>query len=134
MTLLGARVVLVGSQAEGELAKRVADGMRQEPINMVGVLGLGEAKALIRRTSLLVCNDAGARHIAVAFGVPCIIFMGPTSLEKTNVNLEGLRVFETLVPCRPCYKRNCPIDHPCMLKIDPEDVIRVACQTLGLAA
>ena len=133
MTKLGARVVLMGSPAERELSIRVADQMNEEPIDLTGVIGLGEAKALMRRTSLLICNDAGARHIAVAFGVPCIVFMGPTSLEKTNLNLEGLTVLETDESCRPCYKRNCPIDHPCMKKINPEDVISLARSTLGFA-
>ena len=44
----------------------------------------GEFSTLI----MLVANDAGARHVAVAFGVPVVVFMGPTSLEKTNLNLE----------------------------------------------
>ena len=64
----------------------------------------------------------GARHIAVAFGVPCVVLMGPTSLEKTNANLAGVEVLETDVACRPCYKRECPIDHRCMTRLEASSV------------
>ena len=72
--------------------------------------------------------------IAVAFGVPCIVLMGPTSLEKTNLNIEGVRVFETDVDCRPCYQRSCPIDHRCMTRLEPESVARAALELLGRRA
>jgi heptosyltransferase-2 len=67
----------------------------------------------------------------VAFEVPCIVLMGPTSLEKTNLNLEGVRVFESDVECRPCYERSCPIDHRCMTRLEPEPVARVARELLS---
>jgi heptosyltransferase-2 len=47
---------------------------------------------------------------------------GPTSLEKTDCNLEGVRVIETDVDCRPCYERVCPIDHRCMTRLEPARV------------
>ena len=88
-------------------------------------LGLGALKAVLRRSRVLVCNDAGARHIAVAFGTPCVVVMGPTSLEKTNLNLERVKVLSTDVDCRPCYLRECPIDHRCMTRITTDMVLDV---------
>jgi heptosyltransferase-2 len=95
-----------------------------EPVaDLVGAADLGATKAVIRRARALVCNDAGARHVAVAFGVPCIVLMGPTSLAKTNLNLERVRVLTADVGCRPCYLRECPTDHRCMTRIAPERVL-----------
>jgi len=130
----GAAVVLVGSPSEAALTRAVLDSMETSAADLAGALDLGSLKALLRRAALLVCNDAGARHIAVAFGVPCVVLMGPTSLEKTNLNLEGVRVFESDVECRPCYQRSCPIDHRCMTRLEPEPVARVARELLGLQA
>lgn len=120
----GARVVLVGSPRETALGRRVCESMTESAVDLTGRLDLGTLKALLRRAKMLVCNDAGARHIAVAFGVHCAVFFGPTSLEKTNYNLENVEVFEGDASCRPCYQRECPIDHRCMTQIDPEDVAR----------
>lgn len=115
----GAQVVILGAPSERALAGRVRAAMRRPVCDLAGVLGLGAAKALVRRARVLVANDAGARHLAVAFGVPCVVLMGPTALEKTNLNLERVSVLSAEVACRPCYLRDCPIDHRCMTRIPP---------------
>lgn len=130
----GARVVLIGTGAERRLCRDVADRMRERPVDLAGRLTLGALKALIRLARLLVCNDAGARHIAVAFGVPTVVAMGPTSLEKTDLNLERVRVLSADVACRPCYRRVCPIDHRCMTRLDPGLVIDAALSALRAGA
>ena len=62
----------------------------------------------------------------MAFGIPCVVVLGPTSLEKTNLNLEGVKVLSADVDCRPCYLRECPIDHRCMTGIPADRVIEAA--------
>ena len=84
----------------------------------------------MRRARVLVCNDAGARHVAVALGVPSVVLFGPTSLAKTNLNLERVRALAADVACRPCYHRACPIDHRCMTRLAPERVAAAALPAL----
>jgi heptosyltransferase-2 len=122
----GAEILIVGAPSEQELADAVVAHMECPAQNLVGRLGLGSLKSVIRRCSLLVCNDAGARHVAVAFGVPSIVLFGPTSLEKTNLNLQQVTALETDVGCRPCYARECPIDHRCMTGLPVESVVAAA--------
>lgn len=110
----GAPVVLVGAPGEQALIASVVRAMRTRPIVLAGSLDLGALKVLLRQARLLVANDAGARHIAAAFGVPSVIFFGPTSVEKTPDNLERVEVLESEHACRPCYLRQCPIDHRCL--------------------
>jgi len=122
----GARIALVGAAREAPLVARVARAMRAPAADLAGRLDLGALKALLRRSSLLVCNDAGARHVAVALGTPCVMLLGPTSLAKTSLNLERVRVLVHDVGCRPCYHRVCPVDHRCMRGLAPERVIESA--------
>lgn len=122
----GARVLLIGSPAEEPLAAQIRSAMKAPAHDLTRDLGLGGLKALMRRSRVLICNDAGARHVAAAFGVPCVMLLGPTSLEKTSLNLEHVRVLVADVACRPCYLRTCPIDHRCMTWIAPERVIEIA--------
>lgn len=126
----GAEVAVIGSATERVLATRVVDAMREPAANLAGRLGLGALKAVVRRAAVLVGNDAGARHVAAAFGVPSVILLGPTSLEKTPLNLERTRVLSAEVGCRPCYLRECPIDHRCMTGIEPARVIESALAAL----
>ncbi len=123
----GAAIAVMGAPQERVLAEEVVAAMSSPAANLAGEIGLSATKAAMARARLLVCNDAGARHIGVAFGVPCIVLMGPTALEKTNLNLEGVEVLTAAdVECRPCYKRECPIDHRCMTRILPDRVVEEA--------
>jgi heptosyltransferase-2 len=116
----GDRVVFIGSASERALVERIRAGMRHPSLSLAGLTPLGPLKAVLRRLELLVANDAGARHVAVAFGVPVVVFMGPTGLEKTNLNLERVEVLTHDVACRPCYQRRCRVEgHPCMTGIEP---------------
>jgi ADP-heptose:LPS heptosyltransferase len=105
--------------------------MKEPALDLTGELGLGALKAVVRRARVLVCNDAGTRHVAAAFGTPCVVVMGPTSLEKTNLNLERVKVLCADVDCRPCYLRECPIDHRCMARVSAERVAREALPALS---
>ncbi len=127
----GLRVAVIGAPAERALAAQVVDAAQSAPLDWCGRLDLRVLKAVVKRARLLVCNDAGARHIAVALGVPCVALFGPTSVAKTALNLERVRVFASDVACRPCYHRNCPIDHRCMRAIRPEAVAAAAREILS---
>ncbi len=127
----GVRVAVVGAPEERPRAERVTAAARSAPLDWCGRFDLRTLKAVVRRARLLVCNDAGARHVAVALGVPCIAIFGPTSIAKTALNLEHVRVFESEVGCRPCYHRHCPIDHRCMHAIAPRAVLGAARETLA---
>ncbi|MEB2345572.1 MAG: lipopolysaccharide heptosyltransferase II [Deltaproteobacteria bacterium] len=122
----GARVAVIGAPDEAPLASALAAAMRAPAALLTGRLDLGALKAVVRRARVLVCNDAGARHVAVAFGVPVLALFGPTSLAKTSWNLERVRAFAADVGCRPCYRRRCPIDHRCMTGIASERVAAAA--------
>ena len=119
----GLAIAVVGSQGEAGLGRAVCAKARCVPLDLCGRTDLGSLKAVLRRAAALVCNDAGARHVATAFGTPAIVLFGPTGVEKTNCNLETVEVVETQVDCRPCYRRECPIDHRCMTGIAPSQVI-----------
>jgi heptosyltransferase-2 len=122
----GLRVAVLGSPAEAPRCRAVVEAMTAPALDLSGRLDPGVLKAVVRRLALLVCNDAGARHVAVAFGVPCVVLFGPTSVAKTPLNLAGVDVVERDDACRPCYRRTCPIDHRCLAGIDAARVIAVA--------
>lgn len=122
----GATIVLVGSPEEGARVAAVRAAMRGDAWVLAGELDLGALKVLVRDARLLVSNDAGARHVAAAFGVPSVVFFGPTSVLKTPDNLERVEVLETQHPCRPCYRRTCPIDHRCLTTISVEAALAAA--------
>ncbi|MGC8845428.1 MAG: glycosyltransferase family 9 protein, partial [Candidatus Hydrogenedens sp.] len=84
---------------------------------------LSRLKAVIKNLDLLICNDSGPRHIAVAFGVPTVCIMGPTKPEYTDSPWERGFVVRVPVECGPCQLPECPIDHRCMKLITSQMVL-----------
>ncbi|MCP4905108.1 MAG: lipopolysaccharide heptosyltransferase II [bacterium] len=130
----GLPIVLLAAPGEHERVAAVSRAMRSEAIMLDGVLDLGALKALLRLARALVANDAGARHVAAAFGVPSVIFFGPTSVAKTADHLSLIEVLETDSDCRPCYRRHCPIDHRCLRSIDVDAAEAASVRALARAA
>ena len=84
-------------------------------------------KAMAKRLSLMICTDAGPRHIAVAFDVPTVALLGSTDPRFSNTNLAHSAVVRTGVECSPCHLKICPIDHRCMTRMSAEMVL-AACE------
>lgn len=131
LAAVGARVFVVGSADEAGLTRAVCDAMGAPAVDLAGALELGALKAFFEGLTLLVANDAGSRHLAAAFDVPSLIFFGSTSVDKTPLNLEAVRVFQRTLSCRPCYLRDCPRPgHPCLSGIEPKPVAELAVSIL----
>jgi heptosyltransferase-2 len=79
-------------------------------------------KPLVRRSNLLVTNDTGPRHYAVAFHVPVVVIMGPMDPRYSSTNLERTTVIRKQLDCSPCHRKTCPTDHRCMKDITPQMV------------
>jgi len=122
----GAQVALVHGPGEAALAEAIR--AKTPEIAPLGgdAMSLSLLKSVLARASLLICNDAGARHIAAAFAVPTLVLMGPTSIAYTNLNLRKTRLLREPVECSPCQRKVCPIDHRCMTRLLPERVLAEA--------
>ena len=115
-------MLLVGPGEEG-IAEEIVHTSLAEIINTgPDKVDLGALKALAQRMDLLVTNDTGPRHYAVAFGKPVVVLMGPTDPRHTNCHLGQTVILREDLPCVPCHKKVCPIDHPCMIDMTPEKV------------
>ncbi len=123
-----AEVIITCGPGEEHIARTISDAMQtphlifDEPR-----LTLGELKALVKASQLLLCNDAGPRHFARAFGVPVVTVFGPTHTEWTRTDYPHERIVRIDVDCGPCQKRVCPLGHlKCMTGVTV-DVVYDAC-------
>lgn len=128
---LGAACVLLGRDDDRDASQAIEDALannRRLVINLVGQTELLSFMGVIANCRALVANDSGALHVAAALGVPVVAIYGPTSEEfsrpLTSHEGAGDRVvtISENVFCRPCWLRDCPIDHRCMRRIAPERV------------
>ena len=123
-----AAVIVSCGPGEEPIARKIGETMRQTGFIMDSpLLSLGELKSLIRRSDLLICNDAGPRHIAKAFDVPVVTVFGPTHPDWTATNYEKERLVRIDVDCGPCQQRLCPLGHhQCMTGVSMDMVFAAA--------
>jgi heptosyltransferase-2 len=102
----GADVVVVGGPGERALGRTLAESGARD---LTGRTSLLEAVAVLSRCSALVTNDSGALHLGRAAGVPVVALFGSSSPEWTGPEPHEGEALVHAVPCRPCFKRRCPL-------------------------
>lgn len=127
----GARCVLVTGPGE-EVTRDAVRTFARHPLLCADgdAPTLDTLKATLATADLLVGNDSGPRHVAIAFNKPVICIMGPTSPRYTDSPWEKGRVLRIDVDCGPCQKPYCVTDHRCMTGITVEAVTRAALEYL----
>jgi len=125
--------VLVPAPNADEIAivREVATAMQERCVALVDRPGtLEDLKALVARATLVLTNDTGPRHIAVALDRPVVTLIGPTDRRHTGHLLERQRVLSEDFDCVPCGKKVCPIDHRCMIRLSPTRAVEAAAELL----
>jgi heptosyltransferase-2 len=129
---LGVMCVVLGRSEDRDAGDRI------EGIDLIGKTDLLMLMGVLWHCSALVANDSGALHLAAALGVPVTAIYGPTSerysLPLSSFETPGYRVraISHDVFCRPCFLRDCPIDHRCMKRIASDRVFGVVREQLEM--
>jgi heptosyltransferase-2 len=127
---LDAKIVLLFGPGEEALIQTIVDRVGKDMIDLRGRnVDLELLKPLVARCNLMITNDTGPRHYAVALDVPVVVIMGPTDPRYTDANTERTVVVRKELPCSPCHKKVCPTQHECMKAITPDEVF-AATETL----
>lgn len=118
----GMAVAVSGSPDEAALVRAVAEGGGATAL-LDARVHLGVLKGIVRRAGLMVTNDTGPRHLAVALGVPVVALFGPTDHRWTIVPGRAPEVVVLADPTlEPTESAN---DHPERCAIDRISVERV---------
>lgn len=82
----GLACVINAAPAEADIAAAVRAGSRCKPPCLADSGGsLASLKGVLARSSLMVTNDTGPRHMAAAMGVPVVSLFGPTDHRWTTI-------------------------------------------------
>jgi heptosyltransferase-2 len=128
---------LFGSAKDGPAAEEIvrlaiAHNASAAPKNLCGATDLLEALDLMSLTAAVVSNDSGLMHIAAAIGRPLVALYGSTSPAVTPPLAKAVRILERQLPCRPCFKRECPLGHhDCLNLIAATDVADAIVEMIG---
>jgi heptosyltransferase-2 len=124
--------LIAPAPSEVAIARQIAERMEERAVVLVDPpADLEELKSLAARARLVLSNDTGPRHIAVALDRPVVVLMGPTDPRHTAYALDRQRVLREPVHCSPCHYPTCPIDHRCMTRLHPDRAVTAAEELLG---
>jgi heptosyltransferase-2 len=132
-------ILLFGGPEDDEIIAKVQDLCGDGVVSLVNRIELRELPAALSLCRVLVTNDSGPMHIAVAEGVPVIaIFCATTPALGFYPYSSKAIVLEKDLPCRPCSShggRRCPLGtEDCIRLIGPEQVFRAVEQLLDAAS
>ncbi|HET9979102.1 MAG TPA: glycosyltransferase family 9 protein [Ktedonobacterales bacterium] len=122
-----AHVVILGTRTEHALCEAVRRRMRAAALNIAGQTSLGMVAALLARLQLLIGNDSGLAHLAVAVGTSVVVIFGAAQVETwEHHEPQRYRALSIAVPCRPCALNECPIGYQCLEGITVAAVVAEA--------
>lgn len=112
----GFDIWLLGSKNDRPIADKIVElvaayGQSAKPVNLCGETSLVEALDLMSLSACVVSNDSGLMHIAAAIGRPLVALFGSSSPAMTPPLAKQVRLLERTLPCRPCFKQECPLGH-----------------------
>jgi heptosyltransferase-2 len=125
-------VSVASNTAEKQIAKEIGDLSKHKLISLAEIpVSLGELKALFSVADLIIGNDTGPRHVAIALQRKVITLFGPNDPAWTNTDYENEIQITGAAPCAPCAKPICKENkHLCMESITAEMVCGAASKLL----
>ncbi|MDD5476714.1 MAG: glycosyltransferase family 9 protein [Candidatus Omnitrophica bacterium] len=134
---LKAKILILGDESEAKISDVIVHVMRNKPIDLVGKTGLDILPAVIKNCNLLITNDGGPMHMAVALGVRTVSIFGPVSelvygpFPFSNKHI----VLKWDISCRPCYNNfrlpGCDKDRECLRSISVDAVFEASQKLLN---
>jgi len=115
------RVILFGDRKEEGLIDYIRSRAGVDEADVFTCLGLRQFIALLGRCDLLICNNSGPLHIAMALTIPTLSMMGPTEPGLWQPRGDSHSVIYKGLACSPCSRGECTA-HTCMELISVEEV------------
>ena len=122
---LGWQVVLLGSDNDKTVTAAIASQL-DSPLchDLAGKTTLAQAIDLLSLATAVVSNDSGLMHVAAALHRPLVALYGSTSPAFTPPLSDRVAILHTDIDCRPCFKRECPLQHKkCLTELAPQRVL-----------
>ncbi|MFA5410468.1 MAG: lipopolysaccharide heptosyltransferase II [Candidatus Omnitrophota bacterium] len=125
-----AKIIILGDAPERPIADTIINAMHHHAIDLTGKTSLESLIAIIDNLQVLVSNDGGPLHIAVALGKKTVSFFGPVSPKVYGpYPLDENRhiVLRRNLECSPCYNKfrlsDCLKNKECLEAIDVQEAL-----------
>jgi ADP-heptose:LPS heptosyltransferase len=125
----GAPLLIISGKQDRQVAEDLAAGLRGPTLVTGGNFPILTVGALLSQCQLLVGNDSGPMHMALALGIPCIDLLGPDHPARIGPYQVDWGTYlykkEEICSSEHCLATRRCIDNRCIQAIKVEEVIRV---------
>jgi heptosyltransferase-1 len=115
----GGSAVFVGAADEAPLAEQTAAQLRGPILNLAGRTSLPQLAALLAEVDLMLANDTGPLHLAVALGRPVVAPYTCTVVARTGPYGQAEHAVATRVWCAGSCLKQCD-RLECMQELTPD--------------
>lgn len=127
-------IILLGDKSEVALCTQIASRMVHKPLMLAGQANIMQAVALMQAAKLVIVNDGGPLHVAVASGARTVSVFGPVDpFVYGPYPPQDHRIIQKGLACQPCYKnfRTPDCTHQaCLRDLSVDEVFNVIMETL----
>lgn len=133
----GAGIAVHGTAVESPLVRAVIEAMTAAAVDLSGRLSLSGLCGLLERAALLVANDTGPLHLALAIGTPSVGIYWLTNLVESGPLRQGRHwpALAVRIHCPVCGAENlttrCPHDESFVDEVSVEEVADLALAALA---
>lgn len=140
----GAFIVILGGPDDIETASSLECRItHKRALNLAGKTTVHEMAAVIEQCDLLLSNDSGPMHIAVAVDTPVVAVFGPSNQRAWGPYVPpGKENIHTIVardlPCMPCFYRGHSLGlkegcgpKPCLTGLSPQRALAACVASLA---
>jgi lipopolysaccharide heptosyltransferase II len=115
----GGSIVLVGGRDEVALSAAVRAHLHGPSLDLTGRTALPQLAAILARADVMLANDTGPMHLAVALGRPVVAPYTCTRVAWTGPYGQDSRAVETRVRCAGSCRKRC-WRMECMAELAPD--------------
>ncbi len=119
----GRQVWIAGGPSEQPLARVIQEHTHGRCVDLTAKTSLTDVVDVMSMADYVVCNDSGLMHMAAALSKPMVVIYGSSDHHFTPPLSDDAHIMALDLPCRPCFKRTCPLLHlQCLRLITPEHI------------
>ena len=134
--------LLCGGPRERELVAEVSEKLPPMQVQVHLETRIGRFASLAKRAALVISNDSGPRHVAVAVGAPSLAIFRKFHDREWGVygELGRAKIVKSNLPCADCPPNSCKDRIPgrerygsvCIRAVEVSEVMEPTLQILGL--
>jgi len=124
-------LLITGVKEEHDLISSIAAALPGS--KYLPAMSLRHFAAILKKMALVITNDTGPLHLAIAVETPVLALFAPTNSKICGpYHAKNAQIVQKPATCKPCLRRSCRLPF-CMLQISPEEVFRYAEKMLASA-